>query len=87
MRKQVVIALVLTSVIVAIVLVWSFAYDLGYRSGYSDGAREVYNPTDVGSNSIQFTSEELQKFESIKSQLTVYNADSTFTGDRNLQWI
>ena len=87
MRKQVVIALVLTAVIVASVLVWSFAYDLGYGSGYSDCTKEAYNPTNVGSNSIQFTSEELQKFESIKSQLTVYNADSTFTGDRNLQWI
>ena len=81
MNKYIAVALVLYAVATACVLGWTF----GYQRGYSEGSA---NPINVGANPVQFSSQELQAFGSIKNRLNVYNADPVFTGeDRNLQWV
>ena len=63
------------------------SYYLGYQIGYTGGAKDAYNPINLGANAVEFSSSELQAFESIKNRLYVYNTDPAFTGDRSLQWI
>ena len=83
MRKQAVIALVLAVVIVATVIVGVESY----QKGYTDGAKDAYNPINLGANAVQFNCSEQQRFEIIKNRVTVYNTNPAFNGTRNLQWI
>jgi hypothetical protein len=83
MRKQAVIALILTIAIVISV----FIGIASYQTGYATGARDAYNPINLGANAVEFNSSELQRFEIIKNRISVYNTDPAFTGDRNLDWI
>jgi hypothetical protein len=80
-NKYIAVALVVYAVATACVLGWTF----GYQRGYSEGS---VNPINVGAKPVQFSSQELQDFGSIKSRLNVYNVDPAFAGeDRILQWI
>ena len=87
MRKQAVIALILIAAVVASVSTGLASYYLGYQTGYTNGAKDAYNPINLGANAVEFNSSELQAFEIIKNRISVYNTDPAFTGDRNLQWI
>ena len=83
MSKQAKIALFLTATILASVLVGITSY----QTGYSDGAKDAYNPINLEANAVQFNSSELQRFEIIKNRVYLYNSDPAFNGDRSLQWI
>jgi hypothetical protein len=87
MRKQAVIASILIAAVVASVSTGLASYYFGYQTGYTNGAKDAYNPINLGANTVQFNSSELQRFEIIKNRISVYNTDPAFTGDRNLEWI
>ena len=87
MRKQVVIVLILIATVVASVSTGLTSYYFGYQTGYTVGARDAYNPVNLGANTVEFNSSELQAFEIIKNRISIYNTDPAFSGERNLQWI
>jgi hypothetical protein len=85
LNKKVASILAAIIVLVAVISFWSFGqaiYHSGYRSGYQDG----YIYAHLGAD-ISFNATEAQAFGNVKGNMTVYNADPIFTGDRVLQWI
>jgi hypothetical protein len=87
MRKHALIALILVAALVASASIGLTSYYSGYKTGYTNGAKDAYNPINLGANAVEINSSELQAFEIIKNRISVYNTDPAFTGERNLQWI
>jgi hypothetical protein len=76
MRNRVAVVLILISVIATSILVWNLKPTI-----------ETPNPINAGAKPVQFTAQELEKFQIIRDRVYIYNTDSNFTGTRLLEWI
>ena len=78
MKNSVSVVLILITVMITSVLVWSFK---------PTNCDENFNPINVGAVPVQFTPQELQVFKGIKDSIVINNTDPDFPGERKLQWI
>ncbi len=86
LRNRLAVALLLTIIVAASSFAWYYGatrYDAGYERGIKKGVDSISEL----SKDISFTGEELQKFQSIKDRIIIYNTDPEFPGVRELEWI
>ncbi len=75
MRNRVAFVLILISAIATSILVWNLKPTI-----------ESPNQTNFA-EPVQFTGQELEKFQIIRDRVYIYNTDPNFTGTRLLEWI